>query len=605
MINPMRKEDCCGCNACGDICPKHAIRFAIDEEGFWYPQIDQKNCVGCHLCSRVCPMEKTGELNEKNAIKPECIAANHKNLRIRFDSTSGGAFTALAEPFLKSGGYVGGAVYTEEWGVRQIVTNQMGDLDRLRSSKYIQSDASGFYKRIKDLLEDGEKVLAVGLPCQIAALKSYLDREYDNLITVDLICRYINSPMAYRKYLDYLEREYHSKVSYIKAKNKELGWHNLTHKVVFQNGSTYYGTIQVDKFMSASMQSNCLSRPSCYECRFKGFPRYADITIGDYWTKGKKHELDDDAGTSVLLLNSKKGRTYFEKIRKRLHWTPVSCDSVLHGNQALTTPLPRESVDRKRFYERIRCEPFDVVVDAMCQPTGSRLKNTIKTLLRVGQRELKYSRGHLIPLLQFLYLNWMHPAVHSKVLRGCVIYTTPHCVFEIDRHASVELDGYLAFGKTVFRRSKVETRIRMANGSRLVIGNLGTGGYSFGYGSDIELFENAVLISKGGPSTNMNTTIICKDKIVIGQMTAIGRNVTIRDNNGGHLININGYQDSMPVMIGEHVWLCEGTTVMPGVKIGDGTIVSGGSVVKRTLPPHVLASGNPASAGMEGIEWKL
>ena len=121
----------------------------------------------------------------------------------------------------------------------------------------------------------------------MAALKAYLKKDYENLLIVDLICRYINSPKIYHKYLDYLEREYKSKVVYIKAKNKELGWKKLTHKIVFKNGTTYYGTIDIDKFMKASMGSNCLSRPSCYKCKFKGFPRIADITIGDYWTRAQ------------------------------------------------------------------------------------------------------------------------------------------------------------------------------------------------------------------------------------------------------------------------------------------------------------------------------
>lgn len=600
-----RKEDCCGCNACGDVCPKGAIHYTTDEEGFWYPQIDSEKCINCGLCDKVCPMEHTSECSKGNTDKPICYAANHKNLQIRFDSTSGGMFTALAEPFLKSGGYVGGAVYTETWGVKQIVTNQPEDLEKLRSSKYIQSDATGFYRKIKELLDGGEKVLAVGLPCQMAALKCFLGRDYENLLIVDLICLYINSPMAYRKYLDYLEREYKSKVVYIKAKNKELGWRQLTHKVVFKNGATYYGTIQVDRFMRASMGNKCLSRPACYACRFKGFPRHADISIGDYWTKGRAHTLDDDTGTSVVLLNSEKGKAYFESVRKKLQCAEVSFDSVVQGNPALMQPLARGTVDRKVFYDRLRQEPFDVVVDSMCPIGKDSLKHQIKTLLKVAKRELQTSRGHPVPLLQFIYLNFMHPAVHSHLLKGHVIYTSPHCIFEIHRKASVELNGYLLFGHRPFKRSKLETRIRMAEGSRLVIGNLSTGGYAFGYGSDIELFKNAVLESKGGPSTNMNTTIICMNRIVIGQMVAIGRNVTIRDNNGGHLININGYRDSLPVFIGEHVWLCEGSMVMGGVKIGDGTIVGAGSIVKRSLPPHVIASGNPATTGMEGIEWKM
>ena len=513
-------------------------------------------------------------------------------------------FTALAEPFMKDGGYVGGAVYTDDWNVKQIVTDNIDDLKRLRSSKYIQSDATGYYKTIKQLLKSGKKVMAVGLPCQIAALRQYLLKDYDGLITVDLICLYINSPMVYHKYLDYLEREYNSKVVYIKPKNKELGWRKLTHKVVFENGSTYYGTSQVDKFLKASMQRYFCSRPSCYDCVFKGFPRYADISLGDYWSKKGENTLDDDTGTSVVMLNSEKGVEYFEKIKKKIKYNDVPLDKVIEGNPALTKPLPRESVNRDVFYERIKNEPFDVVVDDMCS-TPVSFKHKVATILRVIKKEITFSRCRIKPIFQFIHLNFFHPAVHSDFAKGNVIYVSPYCDIEISRKASVELNGYLTLGGSPFKHTKLETRIKMAEGAKLIIGNLSTGGYGFGYGSDVEIFKNATLISKGGPSTNMGTTIICQSKIVIGEMVAIGRNVTIRDNNGGHLININGYIDARPVIIGEHVWLCEQSTILSGVKIGDGTIVGAQSVVNKSLPPHVTVAGNPAQIGSEGIEWKM
>lgn len=605
MIQIKNKVDCCGCNACGDVCPKDAITFKTDNEGFWYPEVNGDKCVDCHLCEKVCPILNIENLKKNDYTEPKCYAANHKNLEIRFDSTSGGAFTGLAEDFMKQGGYVGGAVYTEDWNVKQIVSNNIEDLSRLRSSKYIQSDAIGFYERISQLLKQGEKVMAVGLPCQMASLKAYLKKDYENLLIVDLICRYINSPKIYHKYLDYLEREYKSKVVYIKAKNKELGWKNLTHKVVFKNGTTYYGTIDVDKFMKASMGSNCLSRPSCYECKFKGFPRIADITIGDYWTRAQyKSKLDDNTGTSVILINSEKGENFYESVKRKFKREEVSFQSVLSGNLALITSLPRESVDRSTFYNRMDKENFEDVVDSMCSNSLSK-KQQIRNVLKVFSKELHTSQLHIKPLWQFVTLNFMHPAIHGSFKEGFVIYTTPHCLFEINKKAEIQLHGQLTFGQSVFKHTKVETRIRMQAGSKMEIGNLGGNGYAFGYGSDIEIFAGGTLISKGGPSTNSFTTIICQDKIVIGQCTAIGRNVTIRDNNGHHQISINGYIDALPIIIGEHVWLCQGCTIMSGVKIGDGSIISANALVNRSFPPHIVAAGNPAKITLENISWKM
>lgn len=605
MIQISNKVDCCGCNACGDACNHGAISFQTDMEGFWYPVVDEKKCIDCGLCEKVCPMLHSEELKKNDFDKPICYAANNKNLEVRFDSTSGGVFTALAEMIMQKDGYVGGAVYDADWSVKQIVSNNLDDLPKLRSSKYIQSNAENYYTQIRYLLKTRNLVMAVGLPCQIAALKMFLGKEYENLLTVDLICLYINSPKVYKKYLQSLEKEYKSKVVYIKAKNKELGWKKLTHKVVFANKSTYYGTIDVDRFMRASMGSKCLSRPSCYHCRFKGFPRIADISLGDYWVKGKRSDLDDDTGTSVVLINSHKGMSYFEMIKKKLFQKEVPLDSVISGNPALLKPLPKESVDRDLFYKRMDSEDFNVVVDSLCSVPSITKKTVIKNILRAVKKEIYMSRLHIKPLLYFFYLNFLHPGVKSSIKQGYLIYTTPHCVYEISRKARIELNGPLHVGNSVFKHSRLETRIRMEGGARMVIGNEGGNGYGFGYGSDIEIFKGGLLLSKGGPSTNMNTTIICQNKIVIGQAVAIGRDVTIRDNNGGHQISINGYMDKLPVIIGEHVWLCQGCTIMSGVKIGDGTIIGACSVVNKSLPPHVVASGNPVKISLENISWKM
>lgn len=602
MIHLSKKEDCSGCNACGDVCGHGAITFQADPEGFRYPVIDAERCTDCGLCDKVCPVPQAEALKKNDFEKPRCYAAIHKNLEVRFDSTSGGMFTALADQMYAEGGYVGGAVYNPDFSVRHILSGEKEDLPALRSSKYLQSDASGFYKQVRSLLRKGEKVLAAGLPCQIAALHTFLGKPYPNLLTVDLICRYINSPLAYRRYLDSLESEYGAKVSYIKAKNKELGWRKLTHKVVFANGKTYYGTYAEDKFMKASMKLNCLSRPICYTCPFKGFPRMADITLGDYWTDRGSSKLDDDTGTSVVLVNSEKGEEWFRKIARKIKMEPVSLESVLAGNAALVHPLKKSSVARTVFFDRIAAEDFGRVVDSMAGPEKRpTLKGRLKQILRVSLAAMKLSRMRPRPLWQFVRLNFFHPGIKGDFWKGHLIYPTPYCLFEIHRKARVELQGRLTFGESVFKNSRLETRIRMQEGALLQIG----GNYGFGYGSDIEIFKNAVLISKGGPNTNMGTTIICQQKIVIGRDVAIGRDVTLRDNNGGHLISVNGYRDALPVIIGEHAWLCSGVTVMSGVRIGDGTIVSAGTLVNASFPAHVVVGGSPAHITQTNVYWKM
>ena len=241
MIQIKNKVDCCGCNACGDVCNHQAITFKTDIEGFWYPEVDKDKCTDCHLCEKVCPILNVKELS--NDFKtPLCYAAMHKNYEVRFDSTSGGLFSAIAEKIYRDGGYVGGAVFNDDWSIRHFISNEKSDLPRLRSSKYAQSDASGIYKQIRNLLKAGEKVLICSAPCQIAALKSFLRQEYENLITLDFICRGVNSPKIERKEDEDDEKEYGSKIVYKKSKNKELGWKNLTYKVIFANGQVRYLT---------------------------------------------------------------------------------------------------------------------------------------------------------------------------------------------------------------------------------------------------------------------------------------------------------------------------------------------------------------------------
>ncbi len=216
MINITNKIDCCGCNACIDVCNHSAISLEKDIEGFWYPKVDENICTNCGLCDKVCPILNVSELKKNDFEKPECNVAIHKNLEVRFDSTSGGIFSALAEKMYRDNGYVGGAIFNEDFSVKHYISKEKEDLPSLRSSKYLQSDASGLYKNVKKLLTSGEKVLVCGCPCQMAALRSFLRKDYENLIIVDFICLGVNSPKVFRKYLDYLEDRFQSKVVYCK-----------------------------------------------------------------------------------------------------------------------------------------------------------------------------------------------------------------------------------------------------------------------------------------------------------------------------------------------------------------------------------------------------
>ena len=606
MINITNKVDCCGCNACEDVCPKKAISFKTDVEGFWYPEVDTDLCIKCDLCNKICPVINNTKVKHNDYKKPLCYASINKDIEVRFDSTSGGIFSALAEKTYKEKGYVGGAIFEEDFSVKHIVSSDRKDLLKLRSSKYLQSNAIGFYKKVKLLLKNGEKVLVCGTPCQIAALKLYLQKDYDNLILVDFICRGINSPKVFRKYLDYLEERYNSKVVYFKAKNKELGWRKLTSKVVFKNKATLYDTWDSSYFTAGYLQTNVYSRPSCYDCKFKGFPRIADITIADYWGAEKSvgSEMDNDLGTSLVMLNSQKGKNYFESIQTHLLSKEISLESTIDGNRALLSPLAQPLVNRTEFYKDLDQRPFLEVAkkyikrhDDIQITQKGKIKNIIKFFVSI----FRVSGMSIPTFYKNIKYNFFYPNIKTSLGLGHHILIYKNCILNINKNAKVIIEGSFSIGKKTFPKSRIETRFSVGDNA---VFKVGKGDSYILYGSDIEVFKGAQMIINGDFGTNINTTIICANKIQIGTGTKIGRDVTIRDNNGNHFMSINGYKNSKELLIGQHCWLCEGCTLLSGTKLGDGVIIGAKSVVTSHIPSHSLVFGNPAEIIDRDIYWK-
>lgn len=604
MIEIIDKSKCCGCNACGDICPKDAISFHTDIEGFWYPEVDKERCIDCGLCDKVCPIIHINELKINDLSQSECHAAIHKNIEVRFDSTSGGLFSALAERTYKEGGYVGGAIFNEDYSVSHFISNDKKDLTALRSSKYLQSNAEGFYKLIRELLKNGEKVLVCGTPCQMAALRRFLVKDYDNLVIVDFICLGVNSPKVFRKYLDYLEDRYQSKIVYFKAKNKELGWRQLTSKVVFQNKQVLYDTKDTSFFTIGYLGTKVYSRPSCYDCQFKGFPRMADITVADYWgaehTVGK--ELDNDMGTSLVMLNSQKGKSYFETIKSTIIEKEVPFESILGGNRALVQSLDAPLVDRVSFYEDLDKMPFqDIAAKYIRRPIDILTwKRKLKNVLRFLWNIASVSRFNLPLYWKNIRYNLFCKQVKCSIVRGAFILIHRNTILEIHPKAHVKVKGIFVIGQKRFSKSRLETRLLVENNAVLQIDN----NFSLGYGSDVEVFKNAFLHIEGNGATNINATIICGEHIHLCDRVMLGRDITIRDNNGNHYIAMRGYKDTRPVFIGQHAWLCEGATIMPGVKIGDGAIIGAKTFVTGNVAAYSMVSGNPAQVIEEDIYWK-
>ena len=609
MIDKLKKSECCGCNACGDVCPKNAISFVEDNEGFLNPVIDYNKCIECGLCDKVCPSINADSLKKNDFEKPICFAAVHKNLEIRFDSTSGGAFSALAKKAYQQGYYVGGAIWNSDWSVSHFISNKKEDLERLRSSKYIQSDARGFYKRVKELLDAEEKVLLCGTPCQIAALKSYLRKSYENLVTIDFICQYVNSPLIWHKYIENLEKEHNSKVVYIKDKNKELGWRALCNKMVFENGDVVYDKNTENLFRRCYMRLGVAARPSCYHCNFKGFPRIADITIADFWGVEKylPKEFDYNLGTSLIMLNSKKGIGFFdEKVQKYLMSKKVDLENTLEKNAALVVPFhPVIKFSRDQFYKDINDKDFkSVVIGYLDKYTsaGERfsLKKKLRNVAKFVYFTLKCSRFHFGTIYKSIKYNLFCNNVETNVLKGHFLLLYPHTLLEINKSSKIIVRGVFSIGQNYFRGERKYSKLLLRENALLEI----KGDYAFFAGCDIQLLNGASFTIEGGGDANVNVEIVCGGKLEFQKHVYLGRNVIIRETNGEHFLSRQGYKHMKPIVIGTHAWVCDRATIMPGVHIKPGGIVGANSFVTSDVPPFSIVSGNPARLVDEEVYWK-
>ena len=604
MINIIDKKDCTGCNACYDICPKKAISLETDIEGFWYPIIDKEKCIDCGLCDRTCPVIHIKELKKNDFEKPVCFAAIHKSIEVRFGSTTGGLFSALAEQMYKEGGYVGGAIYDEGFSVKHFISNNLDDLVRLRQSKYSQSHTEGIFQEVKKLLTAGEKVLICGTPCQMAGLRSFLRKDYENLIIVDFICKSITSPKFYSKYLDYWERKANSKLVAFKFKDKELGWRELVKRFDFKNGKTLYSRAQDNDLYSSAYHNNIVSRPSCYDCQFKGFPRMADITIADFWGCEKYaayKEIDDNAGTSAVMCNSQKGLDFYKKL-KNITSIQSKIEEMLPGNPALLHQQKEPACDRNAFFEDLDKEFIEDVVPKYTSYFGkenNNIKKQIKSILKSIKKAWHFSYGNFGVFGRFFILNIFNKHIKTNWKTDGLIYPTPYSIIDIQKGANLELHGPLIIGEKKLRKSHEETRLLLETNAKMVVEER----FNLMYGSDVEVFKNAEL-HIGNCGTNYHCTIICGKKIELRGRVSLGRDVSIRDTNA-HIIAMDGYKVLRPVIIENHTWLCSGSIICPGVKIKEGAIVGACSYVVQNVPAHSLVSGHPAKVVANNIAWKL
>ena len=324
---------CFGCNTCRDVCPTSAINMVEDKEGFSYPVIDEEKCIHCNLCRKVCPYGKYRLKEEKTEAFPKVYAAMHKNDEVLEESTSGGMFTPMYKNMIARGGRVVGVRYTEDMDVIYDIAQTEEECKKFRGSKYVAADVKDVKPRVKKLLDEGIPVLFTGNPCQIAGLKNYLRKDYDNLYTVEIICHGTPSPKVFRLYIEYLEELYKSKVIDFEFRNKLRGWSTPYICVKFESGEVLLEQANRNNFNRAFLSNN-IQRPVCYNCEFASLKLgVGDITIGDYWGIEKEHpEMFDQKGVSMIKINNDHGLKFFHEFESQFNLIPSTYEKAYGAN---------------------------------------------------------------------------------------------------------------------------------------------------------------------------------------------------------------------------------------------------------------------------------
>lgn len=342
MLNNLTKERCCGCAACAQSCPVQCISMCPDDEGFLYPEVSETHCLKCGICERVCPAIYT---QQKSGKVPIVYASYNKNEEERSESSSGGVFTLLAKETLKSGGVVFGAAMNDDCrSVHHVMVKKKDELYQLCGSKYLQSDVEKTYHQAEECLKKGRQVLYSGTPCEIHGLKSYLKKEYENLLCVSVICHGVPSPKLWEKYVCYREEQVGAKVHRAFFRHKRYGWRMFTLLFEFSNGRTCKEILYKDLFIQMFLQNLCL-RPSCYNCIYKGLQGVADISLADFWgIEAICPEMDDDKGLSMVLLHTKKGQTFFDSIHQETVSMLVEFEQAVLTNRAVVESCAKPNV---------------------------------------------------------------------------------------------------------------------------------------------------------------------------------------------------------------------------------------------------------------------
>lgn len=373
MIEVTNPKSCCGCTACISICRHNAISMVPDVEGFLYPRTNIEKCIDCGLCNKVCPIEH-GEGLKK--LPKGVYALTNKDCDVLKLSSSGGVFSSIISYALSKQGVVCGAYYDTNFVVRHKIAKTIDDAMAFRTSKYVQSNLGDVFLRIKEVLKQGVLVVFSGTPCQVAGLKGFLRKDYENLLCVDIICHCVASPQLFEDYKTIVEKKAGSTIVGLNMKDKTKGWGAQTLRIKFDNGKEWFDTPYSQLWMKI-FYSQMVTRPSCHSCPFASLHRVGDVSIGDFWGIERNHpKMFDKNGVSLLMVNTDKGERLFQEISNGFKWVDSTTEKCIQPN--LLHPVT-PSVDRALFWKKYKELPFHKICQLFWD-CGDR--NKVEKILR-------------------------------------------------------------------------------------------------------------------------------------------------------------------------------------------------------------------------------
>ncbi|MGI6325033.1 MAG: Coenzyme F420 hydrogenase/dehydrogenase, beta subunit C-terminal domain [Bacilli bacterium] len=404
----MEAKKCMSCTACKYMCPQGAIKIKNNSSGMNVRVIDKAKCNNCSLCDKNCPLNHNYPIN----IEVKAMAGFCKNEKDRKKASSGGLFYYLAKDIIKKNGVVYGACFDKNFDVVHMRATTLSEVKKMRGSKYVQSDLGDSLIKVREDLNQGRYVLFSGTPCQIAGLKSFLAKDYEKLITIDIVCHGAPSADIWRKYINELEIEYKSKIVNIQFRNKKLGWQNPQMVIEFENKEKISSAVYNNIFGQAFLR-NMILQETCYVCNFNCFRNQSDITLGDFWGYEKEiNNVDFSNGLSLILLNTDRGNKYINEIKLDIQFFeninirnailgnyPFIHSSIPHYNRA---KVLKELAIKKNNVSTIIMNNLDEMNGLKKTKKGVAILNFSFENYNYGANLVAYSLSEIVKKLEYI-----------------------------------------------------------------------------------------------------------------------------------------------------------------------------------------------------------